>query len=177
MKKIVTVIFLGIITCFMVGCTPGAASNSNTTSNSTASTSAANTTSANTTNITVVNTTNSEGMFVIDENTFITQCNDVYLHPDEYKDNPIKLEGIYTEVAHDSDVHHYVIRNAASADGKAISVGFEFKYDKDIPKVGDWIEVIGKAETIDGHDGSKGIILDVSSLTILEKRGLETVTK
>lgn len=112
----------------------------------------------------------------IKERMFVQQCNDIYLNPDEYKDKIIKIEGMYDE--YDSftgdEKYSYVVRYGPGCCGDDGLVGFEFIYDGDIPKVNDWIQVLGTLDTVDEGD-YEYIVLKALEVNVLDVRGEEFV--
>lgn len=116
-------------------------------------------------------------IFEIREKMFITQCNDIYLNPEDYKEKTIKLSGVYDEYIDDESgqVYHYVIRYGPGCCGNDGVAGFEFFYDGDMPEPDDWIEAVGTIEIIDNSVGYQDIIMHLSKITILEERGAEYV--
>ncbi len=113
----------------------------------------------------------------ITEKMFIAQCNDVYFNPDDYQGKAIKLEGIYSNYKDEQSgkTYHYVMRYGPGCCGSDGSAGFEFMYDGDIPKLNDWIEVIGTVEKM-MEDGVEYIVLRASKVTVLDVRGQEFVS-
>lgn len=128
-------------------------------------------------NVSQPETKSDSGVFEIKEKMFIAQCNDIYLNPDDYKNKTIKLEGMYDESIDQKtkQTYHYVIRNGPGCCGNDGVAGFEILYDGKPPKRNDWIEVIGKVEIIE-ENGNEYVVLRLSKLTVLDKRGAEFVT-
>lgn len=116
-------------------------------------------------------------IFEIREKMFITQCNDIYINPEDYKEKTIKLSGVYDEYIDDESgqVYHYVIRYGPGCCGNDGVAGFEFFYDGDMPEPDDWIEAVGTIEIVDNSVGYQDIIMDLFKITILEERGAEYV--
>lgn len=118
-----------------------------------------------------------DGIFVIREKMFITQINDIYLNPDEYKDKTIQLEGIFDayEDPEDSKYNkYYIIRYGPGCCGNDGVAGFQILFDGDKPKPNDWIEVTGELQMV-VEDGSEYVALKVNSLKVLTERGAEYV--
>jgi len=113
----------------------------------------------------------------ITEKMFIAQCNDVYLNPDDYQGKAIRLEGIYSTYMdfESGNTYHYVMRYGPGCCGNDGSAGFEFLYDGEMPKLNDWIEVVGTAEKVKEND-TEYIVLMASEVTVLEERGAEFVS-
>lgn len=110
----------------------------------------------------------------IKEKMFITQINDIYLNPDEYKDKKIKLEGFHSVVEMDGETVHGVIRNGPGCCGNDGVAGFEFVWDGEYPKENDWLRVVGTLEIVE-EDGIEYMYLKASEVEVLEKRGAEFV--
>ncbi|MDR1885966.1 MAG: hypothetical protein LBQ56_06785 [Synergistaceae bacterium] len=118
------------------------------------------------------------GVLVIRERLFIQQCNDVYLNPDEYVGRTVRLEGIYDEFPDEEsgETFRYVIRYGPGCCGNDGMAGFEFKYDGEAsPRQDDWIEATGTVE-LAGPVDEEYVILRLSSLKIMDKRGAEFVS-
>lgn len=113
----------------------------------------------------------------ITEKMFIAQCNDVYLNPDDYQGKAIRLEGLYTIYADDQSgkTYHYVMRYGPGCCGYDGSAGFEFLYDGELPKLDDWIELVGTVEKVTEND-MEYIVLRASKVTVMEVRGAEFVS-
>mgnify|MGYP001062721975 FL=1 len=88
----------------------------------------------------------------------------------------IKIEGMYTTEKFNNNEYHYVYRVGPGCCGNDGSMcGFEMTYDGEYPKDNDWIEVVGVLETY-VEDGQTYLNLKADSVTVMEKRGSETVT-
>lgn len=116
-------------------------------------------------------------VFEIREKMFISQCSDIYLNSDDYKNKTIKLEGIYDEYTdpETNKTYYFIIRRAPGCCGDDGAVGFEILYDGETPELNDWIEVVGTIEMIE-RNGSEHVALRLSKLTILDERGAEFVS-
>ena len=122
-------------------------------------------------------------IFEIREKMFIAQVNDVYLNPDDYFGRSIKLEGIFMKekVYEGEEDIYYVIRYAPGGccgmDGMA---GFEVKLTADekqhIPAEESWVEAIGRLNELKSGFESY-LYLELSSLTVLDKKGMEFVSQ
>jgi uncharacterized membrane protein YcgQ (UPF0703/DUF1980 family) len=109
---------------------------------------------------------------------FIQQCNDIYLNPDEYTGRTVRLEGIYDEYVDEEngETTRYVIRYGPGCCGNDGVAGFEFTYDgEQRPKMDDWIEATGTVD-IEAYEGEGYVVLRLSELKIMDKRGMEYVT-
>lgn len=117
-----------------------------------------------------------EDVIEIKEKMFIAQCNDIYLNPKEYKGKTIKLEGFYDEAtdAVTKEKFHFIIRNGPGCCGNDGVAGFQFTYNGSgkIPKLNDWIEVVGTVELADDNDY---VTLKAKTVNVLKVRGKDTV--
>ncbi len=113
----------------------------------------------------------------ITEKMFIAQCNDVYLNPDDYQGKAVRLEGIYEGYMDEESgrTYHYIIRYGPGCCGYDGSAGFEFLFDGEIPKLNDWIEVVGTVEKVKEND-AEYVVLQASKVTVLDVRGAEFVS-
>jgi uncharacterized membrane protein YcgQ (UPF0703/DUF1980 family) len=63
---------------------------------------------------------------------FVQQVNDIYLNPDSYKDQIIKIEGYFNKYLDEKNIERYVVyRRTAGCCGDDGSAGFEFAYRKE----------------------------------------------
>jgi hypothetical protein len=140
---------------------------------------------------------NSLVIIEIHEETFVKQIDNIrYYNPEEYLGAMIKLEGIYkfentplfvfkddtgTEVLGFSDPveRHSIGRNLEHEYDFESWIGFRVLWDGKRPDNYSWVEAIGIFEfaepTTEGSPG--GYFLNLTSLTVLHKRGLETVPR
>jgi uncharacterized membrane protein YcgQ (UPF0703/DUF1980 family) len=116
----------------------------------------------------------------IKEKLFIAQTNDIYLNPDEYMGRRIKLQGMFKTDYYTGSVEPYcfVLRygpGCCSYDGTA---GFEIKWPDNngtpYPAEDDWVEAVGVLDSYE-EDGYPYIYLALTSLTVMDERGAETV--
>ena len=111
------------------------------------------------------------------EELFVTQINDIYINTDDYMNKNIKLQGFYLISEYNGNYYDNVVRNGPGCCTTDSLAGFEFYWDGQLPEENDWIEVVGTLEWItDEDDGVEYLRLNLSSLTVMEERGLETVT-
>jgi uncharacterized membrane protein YcgQ (UPF0703/DUF1980 family) len=115
----------------------------------------------------------------IKEKMFISQVNDVYVNPEDYLGKTIKLEGIFKmEQGYDKS-YCFVLRYGPGCCGYDGNVGFEVAWDKEKekPYPGDdsWVEATGELKSYEEDEYSKFLYLDLVSLNVLDKRGMETV--
>lgn len=120
-------------------------------------------------------------MVVIGEKLFIAQVNDIYLNTDDYLGKTVKMEGMFYSSYYEptDSVYCMVIRFGPGCCGSDGQVGFEVTWSDDsieMPAEDDWVEVIGVLEEYE-ELGNTYLQLNLSSLTVLDVRGLETVTQ
>jgi uncharacterized membrane protein YcgQ (UPF0703/DUF1980 family) len=127
--------------------------------------------------LTAAQTDDSE-VFEIREKMFIAQSNDIYFNPEDYLGKTIKYEGIFQEypVPEENLIYRSVIRYGPGCCGIDANAGFEVIWDKDYPEQDDWVEVVGKLVQYEEY-GTKYLRIELSSLTVLEERGLEYVSQ
>ena len=117
----------------------------------------------------------------IRERMFATQVSEVYMNPNDYLQKTIRLEGLFmsSQPYQDRDPVCYVVRYAPGGccgdDGMA---GFEVKWAKSQtepnPAGNSWVEATGVLKQyMEGM--SKYLYLELSALTVLDKRGAEYV--
>lgn len=161
------------LSCFTIGCSKPNANNTNPKGK------------AGSDNIVVLSSSNSNSGNIVEirEKMFATQISDVYMNPDDYLGKTIKLEGIFMggQPYPDMDPYYSIFRYAPGGccgnDGMA---GFEVKGEtcpiEIYPAGNSWVEATGVLKEIDS--GSyKSLYIDLSSLTILSKRGAEYVVQ
>ena len=115
----------------------------------------------------------------ITESTFLSQITEIYNDPSSYIGKTIKIEGIFKEDKHNGHSHYYVYRNAPVYDPDhghehIQQIGFEFEYNKSLPKENDWIEVLGILR-IYTENGNAVLRLEDNNIKILNVRGAETI--
>ena len=122
-----------------------------------------------------------KGVVEIKEKMFATQVSDVYLNAPEYLGKTIKLEGVFKREKYsgDEEPYNFVIRyGPGGCCGGDAYVGFEVKWDKEntraYPAAESWVEAAGKLKV--DKDGNY-LYLDLASLTVLSRRGAETVVQ
>lgn len=121
-----------------------------------------------------------QDVIYIREKMFVAQTNDIYLNAQDYLGKKIKYEGMfkaYTDPR--TDITYYsVIRYGPGCCGTDMNCGFEVIWldgEADYPEDDAWVEVEGVLGFVEGENGYKFLRLDMTSLKVLEKRGLETV--
>ena len=124
------------------------------------------------------NTASVSGVDVnITEKMYVTYINEVYTNVDDYIGKTIQIEGMFEAyyAEETKTTYYYVYRTGPGCCGNDGSMcGFEFTWSGEMPKGNDWIQVIGTLRTYtEGEDTY--LTLDAQSVTVLEKRGAETV--
>jgi len=111
----------------------------------------------------------------IPEKMFIGTINNIYINYENYAGKYIKIEGLYLEEFDESTTYSLIARYGPGCCVDDDKAGFQIIYDKEYPKINDWIEVIGILEYFE-VDGRSALILRVIELNINnEERGLEIV--
>jgi uncharacterized membrane protein YcgQ (UPF0703/DUF1980 family) len=116
----------------------------------------------------------------IKEKLFIAQTNDIYLNPEEYMGRRIKLQGMFkTDYYTGNDEPYcFVLRYGPGCCGYDGTAGFEIKWrdgnGQAFPAEDDWVEAVGVLDSYD-EDGYPYIYLALTSLTVMDERGAETV--
>lgn len=115
--------------------------------------------------------------YLIRERFFLTQVDAIYRNPKSYLGRTIRLEGIMGVYGTGKDKIHYVYRygpGCCAADG---SVGFQIKWDKDYPPVDAWVEACGVLEQYRDKYNIQYLVLRLSEIKVMEKRGKEMVAR
>jgi uncharacterized membrane protein YcgQ (UPF0703/DUF1980 family) len=126
------------------------------------------------------NSESNKDIIEIKEKMFISQVNDVYLNSEDYLEKAIKIEGIFkTQYSYErEDPYCFVLRYGPGCCGYDGNVGFEIAWDTDhkkpYPDVDSWVEATGVVRFYE-EDFMEYLYLDLSSLTVLDKRGVEFV--
>lgn len=116
----------------------------------------------------------------IREKMFVAQTNDIYLNAQDYLGKKIKYEGMFKAYTDPRTgiTYYSVIRYGPGCCGTDMNCGFEVIWldgDAEYPEDNAWVEVEGVLGFVEGENGYKFLRLDMTSLKVLEKRGLETV--
>jgi len=127
-----------------------------------------------------VRQTSTKDVIEIKEKMFISQVNDVYLNKNDYLGKKIKLEGLFfTEQGNNNKSYCFVLRFGPGCCGYDGNVGFEVAWDKDknkqYPGNNSWVEATGELKTYEEDGYDEFLYLDLISLNVLDKRGMETV--
>lgn len=109
------------------------------------------------------------------EKVYLDYIYDIYLNKEEYLNNIIEVEGIFTSKYDENSYYVYRLSDTIQEhDGeeeiKEVMVGFKFDWNGKIPNENDWIKVIG---TLKENDNS--IVIDATSVEIMKERGIEKV--
>jgi hypothetical protein len=110
----------------------------------------------------------------IKENFFLGQISDIYLNPDEYIGRIIKLEGMWFVAEEEGEAHAMVIRYGPGCCANDAVAGFEVIWDEKSPQDDAWVEACGLLEKYRVLD-EEYLRLRLSSLQVLQRRGMETV--
>jgi uncharacterized membrane protein YcgQ (UPF0703/DUF1980 family) len=115
------------------------------------------------------------GIVEIKEQMFMAQVNDVYQNAEDYLGKTIKLEGIFKKQEWEEDTYCFVLRYGPGCCGDdGGNVGFEVKWPEDrmdaYPDDDSWVAATGVLK-----DDNQYLYLDLASLDVLSKRGVETV--
>lgn len=116
----------------------------------------------------------------IRERMFLTQIRDIYLNANEFLERPIKLEGIFRIDIHEDVTIYSVIRYIFGCCGDDGLVGFEVKWARanarEFPAENSWVEASGVLKQY-GHGVDRFLYIELSTLTVLDRRGAEFVTR
>ena len=125
----------------------------------------------------------------IKENMFITQINEIILNHRDYIGRTVKLEGKFMDFHWEGNNTYVVIRNTPGCCGDDGMVGFEVSWNPDFQGIDDgsdgrtypdrdnWVEAQGVLKSYEDLFGGTSIFIALSELNVLEKRGLEFVTR
>ena len=133
----------------------------------------------NTKNEEVKNSKKSEDDIIeIKEKMFVAQTNEIYINKEEYLGKTIKLEGIFDEQYSSKfdKTYYHIYRKSPGCCGNDGVSGFEIIWDKEYPKVNDWIEVVGTLEEYE-EQGYNFLRLRLKELNVKEERGKEFVNQ
>jgi uncharacterized membrane protein YcgQ (UPF0703/DUF1980 family) len=113
----------------------------------------------------------------IEEKMFINQVNDVYLNTEDYLGKTIKLEGIFKQDDGYDKSYFFVIRYGPGCCGNDGNAGFEVAWanEKPYPEVDSWVEAAGVLKSYEEDEYMQYLYLDLISLNVLDKRGVEMV--
>ena len=129
------------------------------------------------------------GTVEIRENMFITQINEILLNYRDYIGRTVKLEGMFRQFHWEGNNTYVVIRNTPGCCGDDGIVGFEVSWNQDFqglnddsdgstyPSSDDWVEAQGVLKSYEDLFGGTSLFIALSELNVLEKRGMEFVTR
>jgi uncharacterized membrane protein YcgQ (UPF0703/DUF1980 family) len=124
----------------------------------------------------------SDEVVEIKEKMFVAQSNDIYYNYEDYLGKTIKYEGMmdsYTDL--NTEMTYYsVIRYGPGCCGIDANCGFEVMWTDDTspnyPKDNEWVEAVGVLKEYE-ELGYSYLLLELTSLTVLDERGAEYVTQ
>jgi hypothetical protein len=121
-----------------------------------------------------------KGVVEIREKLFMAQVNDVYMNAEDYLGKTIQLEGIFKKEEWQANTYCYVIRYGPGCCGDdGGNVGFEVKLSEDFtdeyPDDDSWVSAAGVLKVGKRDRAYQYLYLDLSSLDVLSKRGVEFV--
>lgn len=113
----------------------------------------------------------------ITEDKYVSYVNDIYVYTEDYLGKMIRIEGMYLGETFEGKDYSYIYRRGPGCcDTDGEMCGFEFTYNGEMPKNGDWIEVVGTLrQYLEGNLAY--LTLDAISVKVQEKRGAEDVTE
>jgi len=117
----------------------------------------------------------------IRETMFLTQTQEIYVNSKDYLGKTVKLEGIFISHEWNGAFWHYVIRYAPDVCcGDVANVGFEVKWPGNsgelYPENNSWVEATGILKIYDDN-ALRTLCLELTSLNVLDKRGVENVLR
>ncbi|HPF53403.1 MAG TPA: hypothetical protein P5116_02330 [Eubacteriales bacterium] len=113
----------------------------------------------------------------VTEDLYVTTVNAVYNDYQTYVGERVRIEGVYGVVDTGSAQYHWVYRQGPGCCGTdGAMCGFEFTYNGETPEINDWIQVIGILESYK-EDGSVYLSIKAESVTVMDVRGLEIVSR
>lgn len=119
----------------------------------------------------------SDGSLIeIREKMFVAQTNEIYVNYQLYLGKTITYEGIFLAPEYDGSTFYQVIRYGPGCCGNDANAGFEISWDGEYPQDDDWVKVTGVLDKYE-DGGFEYLILNLSSIEVLETRGEEYVTQ
>jgi len=128
------------------------------------------------------------GTIEIRENMFITHINEINLNFRDYLGRTIRFEGMFRHFHWDGNNMYFVIRNTPGCCGDDGEIGFEVSWnpyhqgfddgtaERVYPNRNDWVEVKGVLNYFENF-GRPMLYIAMSELNVLDRRGLEFVTR
>lgn len=126
---------------------------------------------------TVEESHNDNSAIIIQDDTFVTQMEDIFINLDDYIGKTVIFEGFVTPI--DEEKTQYGITRFYEQDHEdhshTLLVGLVCSYDGTWPAQDTWVEVTVTIEKIESEDGLTPIGM-IQELIVKEERGLDTVT-
>jgi len=123
----------------------------------------------------------STGIIEIRERMFIGQVDEIYINSSDYLGRTIKLEGLFLQSENEGQTNYFVVRYGPGCCGDDGIIGFEVSWAEDrnqsYPAENSWVEAIGELKYYMVSPYLRYLFLEVSSLNVLERRGLEYVVQ
>ena len=114
---------------------------------------------------------------VLGDNFFDTQIRDISLNFDQYEGKTIEIEGLYFENEPFTFVGRYSTSNMCPTCPTGYSY-FEYEWNGDekfeLTDSENWIKVVGTLKR--GFDGEEYFYIDAQSISLMNEKGLETVS-
>jgi len=120
-----------------------------------------------------------DGVIEIRERMFATQVNDIYINARDYLGKTIKYEGIFVVEQAGGESKYFVARNGpGGCCGDDAMVGFEIRGSdtEEFPDGNSWVEVTGVLKEF-AAGFQRYLYVELSSLVVLNRRGLEFVSR
>lgn len=123
-------------------------------------------------------TANKNNVYVINEDTYLQQVNEILSHKDAYIGKEISLSGIYGDYDYNGKVYKMIYRTTPGTSGNNGIAAFDINYAGETElESGDWINITGTLKSyIDETDNEEYLEIDVKKLEKIEE-GNKFVTK
>lgn len=125
----------------------------------------------------VVSTPAPNTSITIQDDTFVTQMEDIFINLDDYIGKTVTFEGFVTPI--DEEGSQYGITRFYEQDhgdhSHTLLVGLVCSYDGTWPAQDTWVEVTVTIDKVESEDGLTPIGI-IQELIVKEERGLDTVT-
>jgi len=107
---------------------------------------------------------------VVGDNLFLSQLNNMYLNPKDYKNKTVEIEGFYLS----SESYKFVARYGAACCPGDTYIYMEYRYDEEMELVDieDWIKVTGTVE-LGMSDLTPFVYIKATSVEKMDIRGNE----
>lgn len=121
---------------------------------------------------------NTNDLIVINEETYISQVNEILSHKDEYLGRDIMFTGLYSSYDYNGKIYRMVYRTTPGTSGNNGIAAFDIEYNPEIElEENDWVTVCGTLKSyIDETDGEEYLTIVVKSLEKVEAQN-KFVTK